>query len=564
MTSVDKLNMFSPSTRGNLAFSFVVVFYILHQLTLQPNWVVGGGMWAEMATNYYLNAESPSLLTKLFATDAGYIPIVPRIIALIGNQINLPVTLIPYFYTFTALILSGMMVGCFCLSIFRKLLLSDSLRVVIAISVLMVADFETRTFVNFSYFSAFFIAIVTSLAFKDKFEEVPWWAWLIPICVISKPAVASAIPAMVIASIFSKNRFRQVTAISLLLFLMQFIQMVISSRIGVMHQVNETSLVSKLVSSVLYFFGFLGGYAIGPAVNPNKYLSIQIGICIFIISIFVILKIKNRATSLIGVGASLLLFNVILNCFALTDSWNLNLNTLKDIPVYRHTIVGYFGVVLIIAALISCLFVTEESQIKFNLKNHYGTFLFCIWFTVSGWFLSGLRLSKEPISPTIGNSQWQKMAHAIEIGTNPICVPVDPWHKRESWLYQRNCQLLKIPPFWKDGSLLIKDPLYFDLSPPVRLFEKKLLSAAVLAKPLSSKNEFIEVRMLMTLRDGNKVNYQGSNLIRPTGGLIQLNGPVSVKINEIVSIRLYFNLPVEIALASDDPPGLPGIAWMGN
>jgi len=207
MTSVDKLNMSSTSTRGNLAFLFVVIFYILHQLTLQPNWVLGGEMWAEMATNYYLNAESPSLLTKLFATDAGYIPIVPRIIALIGNQINIPATFTPYFYTFTALILSGMMVGCFCLSIFRKLLLSDSLRVVIAISVLMVADFETRTFVNFSYFSAFFIAIVTSLALKDKFEEVPWWAWLIPICIISKPAVASAIPAMVIASIFRRIDF---------------------------------------------------------------------------------------------------------------------------------------------------------------------------------------------------------------------------------------------------------------------------------------------------------------------------------------------------------------------
>lgn len=564
MIGIHKLNMLSPRTRGYLAFSFIVIFYILYQLTLQPNWITGGEMWAEMATNYYLNAESPSLLEKLFATDAGYVPIVPRIIALIGNQINLPVTFVPYFYSFSAVILSGMMVGCFCLSIFRKLILSDSLRVVIAISVLIVADFETRTFVNFTYFSAFFIAIITSLAFKDEFKEVPWWVWLIPICIISKPAITSAIPAMVVASIFSKNRFRQVTAISLLLFLMQFIQILISSRIGVMHQVNETNLLSKLVSSVLYFFGFLGGFAIGPALNPNKYLSIQMGIFIFFISIFVVLKIKNRATSLIGVGASLLLFNVILNCFAFTDSWNLNLNKLIGIPVYRHTIVGYFGVVLIIGALISCLFVAEENKTKINLKNYYGTFLFCLWFIVSGWFLSGLKLSKEPISPTIGNSQWQNMAQSIESGTNPLCVPVDPWHKRESWLYQRNCHLLKIPPFWEDGSLLIKDPLYFDLSPPVRLFEKKLLSAAVLAKPLSAKNEFIEVRMLITLRDGNEVKFQGANLIRPTGGLIQLNGPVSVKINEIASIRVYFNLPVEIALASDDPSGLPSIAWMGN
>lgn len=564
MIGTNKLKIFSSSLSGRLTFSFVVVFYILHQLTLQPNWVAGGGMWAEMATNYYLNAESPSLLTKLFATDAGYIPILPRIIALIGNQINLPVASIPYFYTFSAVILSGMMVGCFCLSIFRKLILSDSLRVAVAVSVLMVADFETRTFVNFTYFSAFFIAIVTALAFKDKLEEVPWWAWLIPICIISKPAVASALPAMIVASLSSKNRFRKVTAISLLLFLIQFIQIAISSRIGVMQQVNETSLVSKLVSSILYFFGFLGGYAIGPAANPNKYLSIQMGIFIFFISIFAIMKIKNRATPLIGVGASLLFFNITLNCFALTDSWNLNLNTLSGIPVYRHIVVGFSGVILMIGALISCLFVIEESQNKFKLVNYYGSLLFCIWFTASGWFLSGLKLSKEPISPTVGNSQWQKMAREIEGGANPVCVPVDPWHKRESWLFQRNCQLLKMPPFWDDGSLLIKDPLYFDLSPPTQLNEKKLLSAAVLAKPLSSKNEFIEVRMLITLRDGSKVNYQGSNLIRPTGGLIQLNGPVSVKINEIVSIRVFFNLPVAIALASDEPSGLPSIAWMGN
>ena len=564
MIGARKLNMSNPAVRGYWAFSFVVVFYILHQLTLQPNWVTGGEMWAEMATNYYLNAEAPSLLKKLFATDAGYIPIIPRIIALIGNQINLPVKFIPYFYTLAALILSGMMVGCFCLSIFRKIILSDLLRMVIAISVLMVADFETRTFVNFTYFSAFFIAIITSLAFKDKLEDVPCWAWLIPICVVSKPAVASAIPAMVAASIFSKTRFRQITAISLLLFLMQFIQIAISSKIGVMHQVNETNLLSKLTSSILYFFGFLGGYTIGPAVNPNKYLSIQMGIFIFCIAIFVIMKVKNRATPVIGVGVSLLLFNLLLNCFALTDSWNLNLDTLKGLPVYRHIIVGYFGVVLVVGALISCLFVNEEMQIKFNFKNYYGPLLFCIWFIASGWFLFGVKLSKEPISPTIGNSQWQKMAYAIQDGTNPLCVPVDPWHKRESWLYQRNCQLLKMPPFWDDGSFLIKDPLYVDLLPPIQLFDKKLLSAAVLAKPLSSKNEFIEVRMLVNLKSGEKVSYNGSRLIRPSGGLILLNGPISLNIKEITSIRLYFNLPVAIALASDDPSGLPSIAWMGN
>ena len=66
MIVTDKLKIFSSNSRGGITFAFIVVFYILHQLTLQPNWVAGGEMWAEMATNYYLNAESPSLFIKLF------------------------------------------------------------------------------------------------------------------------------------------------------------------------------------------------------------------------------------------------------------------------------------------------------------------------------------------------------------------------------------------------------------------------------------------------------------------------------------------------------------------
>jgi len=43
-----------------------------------------------------------------------------------------------------------------------------------------------------------------------------------------------------------------------------------------------------------------------------------------------------------------------------------------------------------------------------------------------------------------------------------------------------------------------------------------------------------------------------------------LTGKDSVAIKDISSVRLIFNLPVEIALAANDPTGVPGIAWMGN
>ncbi|NKC48732.1 hypothetical protein HED54_12175 [Ochrobactrum anthropi ATCC 49188] len=66
---------------------------------------IGGGMWAEMATNYYPNANASSFVQKLLSTDAGYIPAPQRLIALVGNQLNLPAATIPYFYTWSSIFL---------------------------------------------------------------------------------------------------------------------------------------------------------------------------------------------------------------------------------------------------------------------------------------------------------------------------------------------------------------------------------------------------------------------------------------------------------------------------
>ncbi|NKW80861.1 hypothetical protein HGG72_11705 [Ochrobactrum pecoris] len=87
----------TDNQRPKIFFIFVVLFYIFYQLLMQPSWVLGGGMWAEMATNYYPNANALSFVQKLLSTDAGYIPAPQRLIALVGNQLNLPAATIPYF-----------------------------------------------------------------------------------------------------------------------------------------------------------------------------------------------------------------------------------------------------------------------------------------------------------------------------------------------------------------------------------------------------------------------------------------------------------------------------------
>ena len=489
--------------RPAILFLWTIFLYVCYQLTMQPGWVLGGEMWAEMATNYFSNANSPSYLQKFFSTDSGYIPAPQRLIAFFGSQFNLPAASVPYFYTWSAIICTGIMIGVFCLEPFRKLVKSDLLRFLTAISILMVADFETRTFINFTYFSAFFVAIVTALALIEDSKEVPWWAWFSPILMVSKPAVLAALPAMILVAMVSKSRFRWITIVVFGLCMGQLLQMHISAKTGVMpFRTSEITFVSKVVASFEYFFGFLGGYVIGKTFLGTKYFLILTGLFIFCISVFVIFIKKCNSGALIIIGLSLLFFNVTLNAFVLSDSWNLDMARLDGIPVYRHIIVGFFGCILVVSGTFSTITNNSISYPRGFIKNNLGAIFFVTWFICSGWFVFAGKISREPSSPIINNSQWQSMAFAIDSGASPLCVPIDPWWKGASWMYSRNCILLKPAPVWEDGLILISSPLFFDLSPPSIISDKTLLAAAVLVKPFSAKKSFIQVQMIIKLVDG--------------------------------------------------------------
>lgn len=384
-------------------------------------------MWAEMATNYFPNANSPSYLQKFFSTDSGYIPAPQRLIAFFGNRFNLPAASVPYFYTWSAIICTGMMVGAFCLGQFRRLVESDSLRFLTAISILMVADFETRTFINFTYFSAFFVAIITALALIDDSEEIPWWAWFAPILMVSKPAVLAALPAMILVAMVSKSRFRWITIVAVLLCLGQLLQMVISVKTGVApFSANEISFISKVITSFKYFFGFLGRYVIGQTFLTTKYFLMLTGLFIFCIGGFVVFNKKRNSGALVIIGCSLLFFNGLLYSFVLSDSWSRDMRRLDVVPVFRDIIVGFFGSILVVSGLFSTLISQKKFQHSVLFRKNLGAILFFVWFIGSGWMSLAGKISREPVSPTINNSQWQSMAFAIDSGVSPLCVPIDP------------------------------------------------------------------------------------------------------------------------------------------
>jgi hypothetical protein len=556
------------SSRPNLYFIFCIVFYCLYLIVLQPNWVLGGEMWAEMATNYFPNASASSIAIRLFSTDAGYIPLPQRIVAYVGSALSLPASAIPYFYTWSAILITGGMVGVICLKPFRALVKSDLLRFFTAIAVLLIADFESRTFINFTYFVGFFAAIVTALAFVEKSDDVPWWAWFIPILMISKPAVLSALPAMIMVAFVSKTRFRLITLAVMLFCLAQIIRMMFSHSAGAFVSTNEFNVIEKLYSSVKYFVGFLGAFLAGKAVSTEFYRPVLFGFGLLVVCIFTIFKKRTNASALILVGLSLLFFNVFLNSFALSDSWNINMERLNGAPLYRHIIVGYFGVVLVVVGLIATFLDNGLSSSRSWIRRiNAGPAVFCSWFVFSGWFLFAGTINRAPGSPTIYNSQWQIMANAIDSG-QATCVPIDPL----GWMFQRNCFQLN-PDI--DGSTWGK-PLDFEsvkvdggnsaisINPPSSALSKRMISLAVLIKPQAEQSILINAEAVLKMKNGDTKYLIGSRQLAAAGGLLMLTGRGATPISEIEAVTLKFSAPVDLAFVPIESRNKPVVFWMGN
>jgi len=551
-----------------ILFFCCIVFYGLYLLAMQSAWVLGGEMWAEMATNYYPNAASPSFVVKFFSTDAGYIPLPQRILAAVGNALHLPAAAIPHFYTWTAILATAAMVGAFCLTPFRQVVKSDFLRFFAAISILLVADFESRTFINFTYFVAFFVAIISALAFVQKSDEVPWWSWSIPVLMLSKPAVLSALPGMILVAFFSKKRFRSIAIVVVVFCLAQILRMVFSHSAGAFVVAHEISLLDKLWAATKYSVGFLGAFFAGKATSAasvDLYRPVVFGVPLLGICIYVFLKVRINACALIFVGLGLLVFNVVLNVFALGDLWNLDMQRLVGVPLYRHIIVGYFGVILIVVGLIEAFgfWVSSQSNAAaFGLN----AILFLFWFEASGWADSLENLNRAPMSPVIGNSQWQKMALSVDSGST-VCVPIDPL----GWMYGRDCLLLNSDINWgkrfEYRELAYADGYHSVMIEPSELaLNHNLLSLAVLLKPSTGASIFASAEAIITMKNGNKIYFFGDRQLPIPGGVLLLtashgNSPIAT--NDVKNILLRFDAPVDLGYVIREL-NKPAVLWMGR
>jgi len=322
-------------------------------------------------------------------------------------------------------------------------------------------------------------------------------------------------------------------------------------------QVNVTPF-TQIIASFEYFFGFFGGYLIGQAHPLSTAILIAVGVIAALFGLFLAIRNKPKEGIIILFGFSLIFFNVLLNCYSMHRGWNMDLIRLTGVPVFRHIIPAFFGSELVIAGLISLI----SSGI--GASSYFGPIIFIAWFCGSGWFFVAGNLSRDPASPTINNSQWQTVSQAIDSGRSPLCVPIDPWWRGKSWIYERNCKLLMDGPDWGDGTYDMDEFLSVMIDVPKELYGRSIWFTAVLVKPLSSQSQMIETEMQILTKLGAVKRFVGSRKLDVGGGLILLDGNSGVPVSDISSIKLSFNVPVRVAKVASSHKKEPGVAWMGN
>ncbi|WP_026760410.1 hypothetical protein [Selenomonas ruminantium] len=142
-------------------------------------------VWAEQGTNYLLNAMEKGIIDNLMITDAGYLVIYPRIIALLAYHI-FPLKCFPYLTNIAGLLHISFFLSFFCCRDFRSVLFSDRTRFVICLffGLIVIPNFENFTFVNWVYHGIFFCMLLL-FGNLEGWDNKKYWFFMILSAVLS-------------------------------------------------------------------------------------------------------------------------------------------------------------------------------------------------------------------------------------------------------------------------------------------------------------------------------------------------------------------------------------------
>ena len=525
---------------GAGAFFALLVTYGAFLAFTQGTWLLGGGVWAEGATNYWPNAHSPEWTARLFATDSGYIPLPQRLIALAGGA--MPARLWPWWLSAASYIGACALVALFASRRFRPLVPDDRMRLLAAMALLLAMDFQTANFINFIYLATLPVAALTALAMCERpgSVAVPKWAWLVPLLCLSKPAVLAVVPAMLLAALRPDSRWRRITLATLLVAAVQLARMATSHAGGTMASHLPFTLAQKAAGAVTLAFGFLAEFTVPPLAPAAG--KVVLGVVLAAGLGWIAWRGTAPVRALIICGALLVAGNMALVAFTLPDDW-LAVPRLNGFDLMRQNMPALIGAALVVLGAVQ------------TLPERLGLGVF------AGWCLTLLLLA-IPINArgwqTGLASQWQALGTAIDAGTTPLCVPVDP----AGWVYGRGCRSLGAG--YQPGLTLAYTGAATRTALAARpaLSGRTLIAFGLMAKPVSMMP--VRAQATLVLRDGRRVPLTLVASLPAGGGLAMFTTGSPLAAADVQQAAISFDALVVLGRYTVYTPGQPVTAWFGD
>lgn len=236
-----------------LAVSYICLHFIYDSsLFLSPT-------WAESVTNFAHNAMNVGLRKNLLLTDAGYLPLLQRLITLFAFRIlNIGPYYALYFMQICVYIISGYILSFFCKWQFRNCLSLKSRYLVSIICMIQIINNQTGSFINFIVYGIFIILLYFLADSKEwsRFEFI-FLCFFGCIACLSKGAFVTIFPLMAAAVLLFYKRFsRRDLVFALFCFTGALLQLIYYMKQGISWfdragTANDPSYFLKLICSVL-------------------------------------------------------------------------------------------------------------------------------------------------------------------------------------------------------------------------------------------------------------------------------------------------------------------------
>lgn len=515
--------------------------------------------FAELATNFYSNGKIYSIWNNIFITDAGYLPLLQRIVSIFIIKILRlsPVWAITLMQDF-AIIFIATISSVFCLKEFSNYgnrIFRFTVSVILGTCAIVYTYYDSHSFINFTYYGIVWIILMSMIELNDlskkKFAAVVIFSSLI--C-ISKSYYVILIPIIVLIYLLKRKEMskRYVYYLGGML-LGSIIQLIYTMR-----NVNQwvkpegkPSGLSDLVQKSLYHLVqqvinlFYPNIANVPNIGTLNLIFILIVFITLVVSVIYVYKLKNNR--------NIVLFALMLLCFGtsmfnvITTIWNqqIDWNKTQGAILMRHSLFIEIGIIFIVVFVIymirqvyeNIIYKNEDIEstvIRKELKRNFKFAYFVIAFMLASRFT--IFDNNDILTNDLSFSDWKIYSQMLE--KQNYLIPIDPY----PWMLKKNCEPYLIGPpnmIPKQQTNQIIDANAKQIH-EVKL-DKKVKAISVFAKRLRENNE---KKLLMVIYDEND---------QPIGKIMQTNNVSKMNVGFIfdetkeISRISFFDENMELA-----------------